>query len=209
MDIALIIVFLLLSAFYAGVETAYTAFDRILLEVWTRRKRVTARFVKFLTDRPERFLGTTLIGNNLVNVAYSTMFAAFATEHGWAPVWTIVLAPCIVLIFGEILPKAIFFGSANLMVRLTAFPLGLSYLLFTPVYVLVRLVSRILAGKEKPVDLTDADHYFANKILPDQKNPATKNAGSIVVLEFFSYFLREVSVFFFFFKQKTAYEMLM
>ncbi len=160
MDIALIIVFLLLSAFYAGVETAYTAFDRILLEVWTRRKRLSAGLVKFFADRPERFLGTTLIGNNLVNVAYSTMFAAFAAERGWAPVWIIVLAPCIVLIFGEILPKAIFFGSSNSVVRLAALPLWLSYILFSPVYVLVRLVNRILAGKERPVDLSKPGSRF-------------------------------------------------
>ena len=160
MDIALIIVFLLLSAFYAGVETAYTAFDRILLEVWTRRKRLTAGLVKFFTDRPERFLGTTLIGNNLVNVAYSTMFAAYAAERGLAPVWIIVLAPCIVLIFGELLPKAIFFGSSNLVVRLAALPLWLSYLLFSPVYVLVRLVNRILAGKERSVDLSKSGSRF-------------------------------------------------
>ena len=149
MDLALIIVLLFLSAFYAGVETAYTSFDRILLEVWTRRKRWTAKLVKFFSDHPERFLGTTLVGNNLINVAYSTMFAMFATRIGLSPIWILVIAPCIILIFGEILPKAIFYGSANLIVRLSALPLRISFVLFSPVYIFVRLAGRLLKKAER------------------------------------------------------------
>ncbi len=159
MDLALIIVFLLLSAFYAGVETAYTSFDKILLEVWTRRKRWTAKLVKFFTDRPVRFLGTTLIGNNLVNVAYSTMFAMFATRMGLSPIWIFILAPCIILIFGEILPKAIFYGSANLVVRLAALPLRICYVLFSPAYLLVRLAGRMLK-KDQQTELRSPGSRF-------------------------------------------------
>jgi putative hemolysin len=136
----------MLSAFYSGVETAYTAFDHILLEVWMRSKRRTAKLVKFFSDHPERFLGTTLIGTNLANVAYSTVFAVFAAEQGLAPVWIIVLAPAIVLILGEVLPKTVFYGSANLVVRVAALPLWLSFILFTPIYMFVRLTNRVLAG---------------------------------------------------------------
>jgi CBS domain containing-hemolysin-like protein len=165
LDITLIIVFLLLSAFYAGVETAYTSFDRILLEVWTRRKRWTARLVKFFADHPERFLGTTLIGNNLVNVAYSTMFAIFATRAGVAPIWILVLAPCIILIFGEILPKVIFFGSANLAVRLAALPLRISFILFSPVYIFVRLAGRMLKkGRQTELRSPGSRFYTADEL---------------------------------------------
>lgn len=159
MDILLIIVFLLLSAFYSGAETAYTAFDRILLEVWTRRKRLTAGLVKFFSDNPERFLGTTLIGTNIANVAYSTVFAVFAAKLGLAPIWILITAPCLILIFGEILPKAIFFGSANLMVRLAALPLGLSLILFSPIYIFVRLAGRML-GKAHKTELRKPGSRF-------------------------------------------------
>ncbi|MBM3324314.1 MAG: HlyC/CorC family transporter, partial [Calditrichaeota bacterium] len=144
MDIVLIVCFLLLTAFYEGTETAYTSFDRILLEVWLRRKRPTARLVRFFAAHPARFLGTTLVGNNLVNVAYSTVFALFAAKQGLAPFWIIVTAPFLLLLVGEIFPKAIFFGLANSAVRLTALPLAVSYVLFLPLIALVRLVSRVV-----------------------------------------------------------------
>ena len=148
MDIVLIVGLLLLSAFYSGTETAYTAFDRILLEVWMRRKRLTVGLVKFFSDHPTRFLGTTLIGNNLANVAYATVFAAFAAQQGLAPFSIVVIAPFLILIFGEILPKAIFLGCSNLAVKPTAVPLMVSFALFSPIYLLVRLAHRILMGKE-------------------------------------------------------------
>jgi putative hemolysin len=146
LEIVLIVCFLLLTAFYSGVETAYTVFDRILLEVWMRSKRRTARLVKFFSDHPERFLGTTLIGTNLSNVAYSTIFAIFAAERGLAPVWIIVTAPAVVLILGVVLPKAVFYGSANLVVRVAALPLWFSFVFFAPIYLFVRLTNRVLAG---------------------------------------------------------------
>ena len=149
MDIVLIIGLLLLSAFYAGTETAYTAFDRILLEVWMRRKRLTAGLVKFFSDHPTRFLATTLIGTNLVNVVYATVFAAFAAQLGLAPLSIVVIAPFLILIFGEILPKSILFGCANLAVKPAAVPLAVSFVLFSPIYLLVRLVNLILTGKEQ------------------------------------------------------------
>lgn len=160
MDIVLIVCFLLLSAFYSGVETAYTTFDRILLEVWMRGKRRTAKLVRFFSDRPERFLGTTLIGTNLANVAYATVFAVFAAERGLAPAWIVVIAPCLILILGEILPKTVFYGSANSVVRVTALPLVFSFAVFSPIYVFVRLVSRALAGKRGPVELRKPSRRF-------------------------------------------------
>ncbi|MFH1009851.1 MAG: hemolysin family protein [bacterium] len=160
MDLVLIVCFLLLSAFYAGSETAYTSFDRILLEVWMRRKRLTARLVRFFASHPARFLGTTLVGNNLVNVAYSTVFALFAAKQGLAPFWIVVTAPFLILIVGEILPKAVFFGLANSAVRFAALPLALSFVLFFPIFTLVRLVSRALIPKREAQQTRKPGHRF-------------------------------------------------
>jgi CBS domain containing-hemolysin-like protein len=148
LDIVLILGFLLMTAFYEGSETAYTSFDRILLEVWVRRKRMTAGLVKFLSEHPTRFLSTTLVGANLANVAYSTVFAAFAAQLELTPISIILIAPFLILICGEILPKAIMYGWANGAVRPVAVPLAASFVLFWPIYLLMHLTNRILTGKE-------------------------------------------------------------
>jgi putative hemolysin len=160
LDIILIFCFLLLAAFYAGTETAYTSFDRILLEVWLRSKRLTSGVVKFFTEHPERFLATTLIGSNLASVTYATVFALLATKHGLTPFWVIVIAPFLILLFGEIFPKAIFFGLANLAVRLTALPLAASFVVFFPIFTLVRLVSRAVVPRGETRQVRKAGHRF-------------------------------------------------
>ena len=103
----LVLVALVLSAWFAGSETVFLSFRKTLLSVWLQNKRKGAKTVEFLAVRPERFLVTTLTGNNLVNVFYSSMIAIWLSEHGVSEKVILVVAPLILLIVGETIPKAI------------------------------------------------------------------------------------------------------
>lgn len=145
---------LLLSAFFSGSEIAFVAANRLRVEVRARQRGRLGEVVRGFLETPSTFLTTTLVGNNVALVIYSTMMAFYlepplnALFSGFigseAAVDIVVLgmqtliAALVVLLFGEILPKSIMRELANRMVFALALPLRVTY------YVLLPLVK--LAG---------------------------------------------------------------
>ena len=107
---ALVVVFcLLLSAFFSAGETAFTAASRARMLVLEKGGDRRARLVNRLLEMRERFIGTVLIGNNIVNIGVS----AFATSvlvaifgDGGAIYATIIMS-ILVIVFAEVLPKTL------------------------------------------------------------------------------------------------------
>jgi len=102
---------LLLSAFFSGIETGFISLNRMRLLHLARTGRKNALLVKGYLADTSRMIGTTLSGNNLVNVAFSTFTASFADRHFGHPAWVTALnlgAAVTVLICGEFLPKLYF-----------------------------------------------------------------------------------------------------
>lgn len=109
-----VVILLSVSAFFSSSETAVFSLPR----EWIERQATTgderAAVLKELHDDPHRLLVTLLVGNNVVNIAISsimTLLVAGYLQPGPAVVATTVLTSFLVLIFGEIVPKA--FGLAN------------------------------------------------------------------------------------------------
>jgi magnesium and cobalt exporter, CNNM family len=161
MILTLVILSLVLSAFFSGSEIAYVAANRLRVEVLARRGGIVGGLVtRFLSD-PATLLTTTLVGNNLALVVYSTLFALlmdaplqgfFATglglsgaslEVGVLTAQT-VIASIIVLIVGEIIPKSLLRETANRAVFLLALPLRISYFLLLPMVMLARWSALLL-----------------------------------------------------------------
>lgn len=156
-----IVLTVLLSAFFSGSEIAYITANKLKLEVTSRKGSITSRAVGFFTKHQDTFLTTTLVGNNIVNVIYATLMALFLAEpvtgyytavFGFPPsalqvlVIQTVLASVIIMIFGEILPKALFRALADVMVGVIAVPLMLFYYLFKPIIVLAKSISNGLVS---------------------------------------------------------------
>jgi len=73
-----LIVLLFFSAFFSGSETALMAISRLRLRHIANTKPRRVRFVEQILQRPERLIGTILLGNNLVNVTMSAIATAVA-----------------------------------------------------------------------------------------------------------------------------------
>jgi putative hemolysin len=105
--VIILIALLGFSAFFSGSETALMALSRLRLRHLAETKPVRARLVERLLEKPERLIGTILLGNNLVNVAMSAIATAFAIslwgDRGIAYVTGVLTL--VILIFAEITPK--------------------------------------------------------------------------------------------------------
>jgi len=140
------------SVYFSALETAYTSFDRILTMGWLRGGKFGARTVEFLSAAPERFLGTTLIGNSVCNVAYSSLMVLLAQGAGISEVWLLTVSPLLILVFAEILPKMLGHSLANLTVRYGSLPLMASYVLLFPLRLVLMPLTRLLARRDLPTE---------------------------------------------------------
>ena len=102
-----IVIALALSGWFSGAETVFLTFNKARLHAWRRAGAVGAERVWFLTEKPERYVGTTLIGNNLVMVLYSSLAAVWLEARDVYPVVIFTLPPLLLLIFGEVIPKVL------------------------------------------------------------------------------------------------------
>jgi CBS domain containing-hemolysin-like protein len=159
MEWLLIVASILLSGFFSGSEIAFVTANKLKLEVASRKKNVLAGSIEFFKSNPETFLTTTLVGNNIVNVVYATLMAIFlvspiqeysleffdheATEFQILAIQTLI-ASILIMIFGEIIPKAIFRAQADVMVSIIALPLRIFYYLLRPLIALANGSSSIL-----------------------------------------------------------------
>ncbi|HST95491.1 MAG TPA: CNNM domain-containing protein, partial [Microvirga sp.] len=113
---ALVVVFcLLLSAFFSASETAFTAASRSRMLVLEKGGDRRARLVNRLLEMRERFIGTVLIGNNIVNIgvsafATSVLVAVFGDEGA---LYATVIMSVLVIVFAEVLPKTVAISSPD------------------------------------------------------------------------------------------------
>ncbi len=159
MEWLLIVGTILMSGFFSGSEIAFVTANKLKLEVASRKNSLVSGSIGFFSKNPDTFLTTTLVGNNIVNVIYATLMAIFLVEpitfyfdqwFGLIPsafqilfIQT-VIASLVIMLFGEILPKAIFRAQADVMVNIIALPLRLFYWLLRPLIALANGSSNIL-----------------------------------------------------------------
>lgn len=144
----ILVILLGMSAYFSGSETALMAISKIRLKHLGETKPRRVKIIEHLLDKPEKLIGTILLGNNLVNVAMSALATAFALsiwgEKGIAYV-TVVLTLAI-LIFAEITPK-VYAKYFNERLSMFSAPiLNVIMTVFNPVVVGVTYIStKILA----------------------------------------------------------------
>ena len=123
--LGLLVVLLLLSAFFSGSETALMSLNRYRLRHKARTGHRGARLAETLLKRPDRLIGLILLGNNLVNFSAASLVAIISLKIGGQPavaIGTLVLT-LVVLIFAETAPKTL----AALHPERIAFPASYIY----------------------------------------------------------------------------------
>ena len=144
----IIIVCLLLSAFFAGSETALTASSRARMLWLEKQGDRRAAIVNRLLQSRERLLGALLLGNNAVTIAASSLatglLLAWLGDVG--VVYATIVMTVLVVVFCEVLPKTAAINAPDRIAVLVAEPLSWVVRLFAPILMAIEaLVRRILA----------------------------------------------------------------
>jgi putative hemolysin len=140
MEISIIILCLILCAFFSGMEIAFISSNKIYLELEKKQNSFLSRTLTKLTEKPSKFIAAMLIGNNIALVVYGFFMSELLMD--WllgfhfhfssfsSLLLQTVISTLIVLITAEFLPKVFFQIYANSLVKFFAIPAYFFYELF-------------------------------------------------------------------------------
>ncbi len=135
-----IIITLMLSAFFSGMEIAFVSSNRMLAEMDKESSGLNRKLQSFFYHHPNDFVSTMLVGNNIVLVIYGILIAQFFDTtifNGFDAAFTVpadtVLSTIIVLFTGEFLPKTLFKNNPNRLYALFVIPAYIFYIILWPV----------------------------------------------------------------------------
>ncbi|MCI5900174.1 MAG: hemolysin family protein [Lachnospiraceae bacterium] len=153
-DILLIVFFVLFSSYFSATETAFSSFNRIRMKNAASKGDKKAKLTMDLAERFDSVLSTILIGNNIVNIAATsiatTMFVSIFGNMG-ATLSTVVMT-VILLIFGEISPKSIANNMPDTISKLSAPILRIFCIVLMPLNVIFSLWQKMLSKIFKNAD---------------------------------------------------------
>src|SRR5579859_7788084 len=146
LSLGVVVICLLLSAFFAGSETALTASSRASMARLERHGNKRAAIVNRLLQQRERLLGALLFGNNAVNIAASALATGIllAWFGNAGVVYATVVMTVVVVVFSEILPKTAAFNAPDRIALAVARPLSWFVKLFGPVLMAIEALVRWL-----------------------------------------------------------------
>jgi len=140
MEIGVIILCLILSAFFSGMEIAFVSSNKIYLEIEKKQDDFISKILTKLTQKPSKFIATMLVGNNISMVVYGFFMGDLLMR--WFESLGLTLTPfsnlllqttistLIVLMTSEFLPKVFFQIYANSFIKIFALPAYFFYKLF-------------------------------------------------------------------------------
>lgn len=140
MEISIIILCLILSAFFSGMEIAFISSNKIYLEIEKKQDNFLSQILTKLTQNPSKFIAAMLIGNNVALVVYGFFMGdlilkcivslGFSFSNLTSLLVQTIISTFIVLITAEFFPKVFFQIYANSLIKFFAIPAYLFYRLF-------------------------------------------------------------------------------
>ena len=150
------------SAFFSGSEIAFASANRLRLKKAAEEGGFRARVTNYIAENYDNALCTVLIGNNIVNMAASsvaTLAAIAVVGEATGPAWATFFSTILILIFGEITPKIVAKQHCDGFAGAVALPLRLLMVLLSPLVAvvlwLVDKISVLWGGEPKPAAVTE------------------------------------------------------
>lgn len=145
-QIFLLVVLLLLSGFFSASETAYTSLSKLKVRQMKEQKARGAERVASILSDPKRLLGSVLVGNNIVNIAATSISTSLLLsmfgKDGVAIATT--LMTIFILLFGEITPKNFARSNPAKVAALLSGPIKFFMIILTPLVAIFNFMTNII-----------------------------------------------------------------
>ena len=176
-----LIITMIASAFFSGMEIAFISSNRLLAEMDKEKNGLPQRAISVFYQHPHNFVSTMLVGNNIALVIYGILFANIFDQllfssfsDGVRVTADTLLSTLVVLFTGEFLPKTAFKSNPNVLLTFFAVPAYVCYVVLYPISRFATLLSRGLLWifgvkmekeqEEKSFTRVDLDHLVQSSI---------------------------------------------
>ncbi len=169
-DLTIIIICLLFSAFFSGMEIAFLASNKLRIELDKKQGLLSSRIISLITANPGQYITTMLVGNTVALVVYGSYMAKIleplvvrltSSAIGILLIQT-VLSTLIILITAEFLPKTLVRINPNLVLNVMSSAVALFYILLYPVTRSTMWIINLII--DNIVSDSHTNRYYKNKV---------------------------------------------
>jgi len=168
----IILLSLLCSAFFSGMEIAYVSSNRLNLEIEKKQKGLIPKILSIITKDPSRFISTMLIGNSFALVIYGLFMGQFIIDYLsflFSPsmneltvlLLQTIISTLLILIAAEFIPKVLFQIYSNFSMKIFSIPAYIFYIILYPVTGLVIIISNFILKTFFKVNTDDSEFSFS------------------------------------------------
>ena len=189
MSFTIVIITLLLSAFFSGIEIAFVSSNRLKLELDKSSGSFVARILSIFSNAEPNFIATMLVGNNIALVIFSISMTDllspsldFITSDLLLLLIQTVVSTVIVLISAEFIPKVIFRINPNYMLKLFSIPLVVFYFVLSPIVFIMLFISGFVMKYIFRLKKEQVNQVFSKVDLDEYLDSLTQNIENEVVL---------------------------
>lgn len=172
MEIPIIVVCLLLSAFFSGMEIAYFSSNKVFLSIEKRQNNFNATILNKLTEKPSQLITAMLVGNNIALVVYGFVtgdlitrwlekISPFFKDEFVSLLSQTVLSTLLILFTSEFLPKVFFQIYANKLIKFFAVPAYFFHQLFYGLSKFIIWISDLILIKLFKTEGDQVQNYFS------------------------------------------------
>jgi putative hemolysin len=184
-----IVVSLILIGFFAGYEIAFISANRLSIELKKKQGLRSGIILSNFMESPAKFIGTCLIGLNIVLVVYGLLFTSFLKGIAWNPleveneylklIIDTIISTFVVLVFGEFIPKAIFKARNDKLIAFFAPVAQFFHSLLQPLasvfvsiaqWILTYIFNVRVNNKNEAFSKVDLEHFFQQTKDQDEEN---------------------------------------
>lgn len=188
--IFIILLSLLFSAFFSGMEIAFISANKLKIELENKQKKFAAGILSHFIKSPSNFIGAMLIGNSISLVIYGIMMAgllepkvrSFLPHELQTELVVVIiqtfLSTLLILITAEFLPKVLFRLNPNQTLNFFAIPVSIIYYLLFPIVFVIIWMAEFILQKGFKMEFVQDKPVFGRIDLDDYvKNIATQSRG--------------------------------
>jgi len=214
--ILIILLAIVLSAFFSGMEIAFVTSNRLRIELDRKQGVFGSKILKLFTNNPGQYIATMLIGNNIALVIYGLVFSKklgsvlspLINSNLLILILNTIISTALILFVAEFLPKTIFIISPNFFLKFLSIPTLFFFFLFYPVSkftlaasnLFIRVFFKSKPGEKKQENLVfskvDLDHFV--NMSKQSKEESEPDHNNIIIfqnaLDFSNVKLRECMI---------------